>query len=63
MKPKMVHIGHDEWWGAPMDVCPLCKGKDYSKLFAQDVKGISKNLFFVTSSLILLLEEKVKRSF
>ena len=26
-------------------------------------KGISKNLFFVTSSLILLLKEKVKRSF
>lgn len=40
MKPKMVHIGHDEWWGAPMDVCPLCKGKDYSKLFAQDVTKI-----------------------
>lgn len=40
MQPKMVHIGHDEWWGAPMDVCPLCKGKDYSKLFAQDVNKI-----------------------
>ena len=40
MKPKMVHIGHDEWWGAPMEVCPLCKGKDYSKLFAQDVTKI-----------------------
>ena len=40
IKPKMVHIGHDEWWGAPMDVCPLCKGKDYSKLFAQDVNKI-----------------------
>ena len=40
IKPKMVHIGHDEWWGAPMDVCPLCKGKDYSILFAQDVNKI-----------------------
>ena len=38
--PKMVHIGHDEWWGAPMGVCPLCKGKDYSQLFAQDVNKI-----------------------
>lgn len=42
MKPQMVHIGHDEWWGAPMDVCPLCKGKDYSKLFAQDVSKIHR---------------------
>jgi hexosaminidase len=25
--PKMIHIGHDEWWGAPLDVCPRCKGK------------------------------------
>jgi Glycosyl hydrolase family 20, domain 2/Glycosyl hydrolase family 20, catalytic domain len=37
IKPKMVHIGHDEWWGAPNGSCPLCKGKDYSKLFAGDV--------------------------
>jgi hypothetical protein len=40
IKPKMVHIGHDEWWGAPIGVCPYCKGKDYSKLFAQDVTKI-----------------------
>jgi len=40
MNPKMVHIGHDEWWGAPMGVCPLCKGKDHSKLFADDVSKI-----------------------
>lgn len=37
IKPKMVHIGHDEWWGAPIGACPLCRNKDYSKLFAQDV--------------------------
>lgn len=37
MKPKMVHIGHDEWWGAPIDVCPNCKGKDHSELFANDI--------------------------
>ncbi len=40
IKPRMVHIGHDEWWGAPMDVCPNCRGKDYSTLFAQDVNKI-----------------------
>jgi len=40
IQPKMVHIGHDEWWGAPLGVCPLCKGKDHSKLFAMDVKTI-----------------------
>lgn len=37
MKPKMIHIGHDEWWGAPLGVCPLCKGKDFSGLFAGDI--------------------------
>ena len=38
--PKMIHIGHDEWWGAPLDVCPRCKGKDYSELYAGDVSKI-----------------------
>ena len=37
INPKMIHIGHDEWWGAPLDVCPLCRGKDNSKLFAGDI--------------------------
>ena len=37
MDPKMIHIGHDEWRGAPLDVCPRCKGKDYSELFTKDV--------------------------
>jgi len=40
IKPKMIHIGHDEWWGAPVGLCPLCKDKDYSELFAGDVKKI-----------------------
>ncbi|XOV91563.1 MAG: glycoside hydrolase family 20 zincin-like fold domain-containing protein [Bacteroidota bacterium] len=40
IKPKMIHIGHDEWWGAPTGVCPRCKGKDYSRLFANDVNKI-----------------------
>ena len=40
IKPKMVHIGHDEWWGAPLGVCPLCRNKDYSELYAGDVKKL-----------------------
>ena len=38
MGPEMIHIGHDEWRGAPLDVCPRCKGKDYSELFAKDIR-------------------------
>ncbi len=44
INPKMIHIGHDEWWGAPMDVCPNCRGKDYSELFAQDINIIHNHL-------------------
>lgn len=40
IKPKMIHIGHDEWWGAPLGVCPLCKGKDFSTLYAGDIRKI-----------------------
>jgi hypothetical protein len=40
IKPKMVHIGHDEWWGAPIGVCPRCKDKDYASLFAADVNKV-----------------------
>ncbi len=40
IKPNMVHIGHDEWWGAPIGVCPRCKGKDHSLLFAGDIEKI-----------------------
>jgi hypothetical protein len=44
IKPKMIHIGHDEWWGAPLGVCPLCNGKDPSELFAQDIREIHSYL-------------------
>ncbi len=37
--PEMIHIGHDEW-RVPLDVCPRCKGKDYSSLYAQDINRI-----------------------
>lgn len=40
MKPKMIHIGRDEWWGAPIDYCPRCRGKDYLEMFAQDLNKI-----------------------
>ncbi|MBG0860030.1 MAG: beta-N-acetylhexosaminidase [Bacteroidales bacterium] len=40
INPKMIHIGHDEWWGAPLDVCPNCRGKDFSELFAGDIVKI-----------------------
>lgn len=45
IKPKMVHIGHDEWWGAPLGVCPLCRNKDYSNLYAGDVKKLHDYFF------------------
>lgn len=44
MDPEMIHIGHDEWRGAPLDVCPRCKGKDYSELFASDVQMLHSYL-------------------
>lgn len=37
--PKMIHIGKDEW-RMPVHVCPLCKDKDYTELFVQDVNKI-----------------------
>ncbi len=43
MKPKIIHIGHDEWrmpWGG----CPLCRKKDPRELFAQDVNKIHAHL-------------------
>jgi len=44
MNPKMIHIGHDEWRGAPLNVCPRCKDKDYSELFAKDVNNLHSYL-------------------
>jgi hypothetical protein len=43
MKPRMVHIGHDEW-RMPWGICPRCKGKDPTVLFAQDVNKIHSYL-------------------
>lgn len=49
MQPKMIHIGRDEWWSAPIDVCPKCRGKNYFDLFVDDINKIhgylaSKNI-------------------
>lgn len=44
MQPKMIHIGRDEWWGAPKDYCPLCRGKNYFELFEQDLNKIHSYL-------------------
>lgn len=43
MKPAMVHIGHDEW-RMPLGVCPRCKGKDPTELYAADVNRIYEHL-------------------
>ena len=43
MEPAIVHIGHDEW-RMPMDVCERCRGLDYRRLFADDVKKIHEHL-------------------
>jgi hypothetical protein len=39
MKPRMVHIGHDEW-RMPWGICPLCRDKDPRELYAQDLNKI-----------------------
>ena len=39
MKPRMMHMGHDEW-RIPWGVCPLCRGKDPRELYAQDISKI-----------------------
>jgi hypothetical protein len=39
MKPRMVHVGHDEW-RIPWGICPLCRGKDPRELYAQDINKI-----------------------
>ena len=43
MKPKIIHIGRDEW-RMPTDICEKCKGKDYSELFVKDLLKIYNHL-------------------
>lgn len=37
--PKTIHIGHDEW-RIEKDLCEICRGKDYGKLFADDINKV-----------------------
>ena len=41
-KPRVMHIGHDEWYVGGS--CPLCKGKKTAELYAEDIKKIHKYL-------------------
>ncbi|GEM_PF-1142504 len=41
-EPRVLHIGHDEWY--TMCICPECRGKSAAKLFAQDVQRIHDHL-------------------
>jgi hypothetical protein len=43
MKPSLIHVGHDEW-RMPFNVCPLCKGHNYSDLLVQDLLKIHTHL-------------------
>ena len=39
IQPKMIHIGHDEW-RMPLDVCQLCKDKNFFDLYAEHVNNV-----------------------
>ncbi|RPI21229.1 MAG: hypothetical protein EHM61_25295, partial [Acidobacteria bacterium] len=43
MKPKMMHMGLDEW-RMPVGVCPLCRGKDPRDLFISNVNRVHQHL-------------------
>lgn len=43
MKPRMVHMGHDEW-RMPVGVCEACRGRDPRDLFIADIKKIHDHL-------------------
>jgi hypothetical protein len=42
LRPKRVHIGHDEWRAGAF--CPRCRGKDTGRLYAEDVLKIHRHL-------------------
>jgi len=42
LKPRRVHIGHDEWRAGAF--CARCRGKDTGELYAQDVQKIAAHL-------------------
>jgi hexosaminidase len=44
IKPRQVHVGHDEWRILLPTACPLCRGKDLRELFADDLNRIHEHL-------------------
>jgi glycosyl hydrolase family 20 len=42
LRPRRVHIGHDEWRAGAL--CSRCRGKDTGELYAEDVLSIQKHL-------------------
>ncbi|HYN04043.1 MAG TPA: glycoside hydrolase family 20 zincin-like fold domain-containing protein [Vicinamibacteria bacterium] len=42
LRPRRVHIGHDEWRAGAF--CPRCRGKDTGALYAADVLKIHQHL-------------------
>lgn len=42
LRPKRVHIGHDEWRAGAF--CARCRGRDPGQLFAEDVLRIRRHL-------------------
>jgi len=42
LRPRRVHVGHDEWRAGAF--CARCRGKDTGELYAQDVLAITKHL-------------------
>src|SRR5260221_14678450 len=41
LKPRRVHIGHDEWRAGAFS--PRCRGKDTGEVYAQDVLKVQKD--------------------
>src|SRR5262245_34461541 len=42
LKPRRVHIGHDEWRAGAF--CARCRGRDTGELYAEDVLKIARHL-------------------
>ena len=40
IKPKMIHIGHDEWRGFPMKKLPVFQENNYADLYISDVNKL-----------------------
>lgn len=42
LRPRRVHIGHDEWRAGAF--CPHCRGRDEGELYARDIEKIYEHL-------------------